>query len=274
MGERDHCRQSSALAIGQRPRGRALLPLLLLWGPACAELPPTAWNELGEAQKEYTANRYNAAAARLDKVLQDYPAAGGSDQAYYLRCLCRAKLGQAEDAKADALACIKCASQADLKAKAQVSLADLLFEQGRLEEALPYFAAGVGRLPAKGSLDLVHYRYGMCLQREGRWREAKTEFAAVCNGYPSSQLAEPARHAADWPHEFFSIQCGAYRDQAGANKLQDELSKTGLPARVEKVRRNAEELYTVYVGRYPQYSKAQEALGSVQRKTPGAQVVP
>jgi TolA-binding protein len=278
VGERDHDKTNRAdravAAAGWLRRRGALLPLLLLWGPACAELPPTAWKELREAENEYQAERYAAAVARLDKVLRDYPACSGSDEAYYLRSLCRARLGRSDDAKTDALACIKYASQADLKAKAQVSLGSLLFEQGRLNEALPHYAAAIGRLPDKGAMDLVQYRYGLCLQREGRWREARAEFATVCNRYPGGAVAEHARRAAEWRNEFFSIQCGACRDQGGANQLKDELSKAGLPVRVEKHLRSGEELHMVYVGRYARYEQAQEALGSVRRRAPGAQVVP
>ncbi len=92
--------------------------------------------------------------------------------------------------------------------------------------------------------------------------------------YPDSPAAGHAKRMYDWPHDYFSIQCGAYREKAGATKLQEELKKAGLRARVETHPRGGEPLHKVLVGRYPRYDQARDMLRSVQHRVSDALVVP
>ena len=112
------------------------------------------------------------------------------------------------------------------------------------------------------------------LASEGRWREARLQFAAVYQRYPSSDLAPKAREMYQWPDQAFAIQCGAFRDRSGAQKLANKLKRSGLDARVETRPRSGEVLYVVYVGRYPQYRGAQEALRAIRRYVSDALIVP
>ena len=254
---------------------RSLGPAILIGiVSGCAELPAPAVKEFHDAEADYRAQRYAPAVSRLDKILSDYPDHKGCEEAYYLRALCRVGQSDKAGALADALACIKYSKQPLLTAKAHVTAGAVLFETGKFSEALPHLAAALRDLPERPPADLVRYQYGLCLQREGRWREAKTEFGAVLQKYPQSSVAEYARRYRDWPHEFFSIQCGAFRDQASAAKLQDTLRKSGLPARVESRPLGGETQYVVYVGQYASYEQARGAVAGVQRKASGAVVVP
>lgn len=248
--------------------------LLVGFVSGCTELPGSAVKELDDAAAEYRAQRYDAALSRLDKILHDYPEQKGCEEAYYLRALCRVGQSNKTGAMSDALACIKYSQQQILTAKAHALAGALLYETGRTSDALPHLAAALRARPDAPAADLVRYQYALCLQRQGRWREAKAEFTAVSGRYPQSTVAEFSRRARDWPHEFFSIQCGAHRDQAAAAKLKETLTKAGLSARIETRQVSGEQLYLVYVGQYAGYEQAQAAVAGVQRKVSGAMVVP
>lgn len=240
----------------------------------CTELPGSAVKELNDAEADYRARRYDAAVSRLDKILCDYPEQKGCEDAYYLRALCRAGQSQKSAALSDALACIKYSRQPVLTAKAQATAGVILYETGRTSEAIPHLGAALRGLPGAPPADLLRYQYAVCLQRQGRWGEARTEFSAVCTRYPQSTVAEFARRAGEWPHEFFSIQCGTFRDGASAARMKETLTKAGLPARAEIRKLGGESLHTVYVGQYAKYEQAQGAVAGVQRKASGAMVVP
>ncbi|MBN2562413.1 MAG: SPOR domain-containing protein [Phycisphaerae bacterium] len=250
--------------------------LVLPLASGCAELPASAWKDLTRAETEYRDSQYDAAAARLDIFLKTYPEHRDSAQAYYLRSLCRAKQSQKSRARADALSCIKLSHTQELSAKAHAMVGELLYEEGQAAEAIPHYAAALRGLPGATlrEADVIRYHYGQCLQREGDWRGARLEFAAVYQRYPGSPCAEHAKRMYEWPYDYFSIQCGAYREKAGAGKLEAALKEAGLRARVETRPRGGELLHVVFVGRYPRYDQAQGAIAAVQRNVSDAIVVP
>lgn len=249
-----------------------LMPLAPMTG--CADLPPSARQQLIKAYGQYRDQEYSAATATLDVILDEYPRHHESAEGYYLRALCRAARSQKTQATSDALSCVKYSTQKDLTAKAHAMSGSLLFEVGKTSEAIRHYTAALRGLPEKPPTDLVRYRYGLCLQREARWREARLQFAAVFQRYPSSNLAEHARRMYDWPHDHYSVQCGAFREKDGATKLVATLKKAGLRARVESFSRSGELLYMVYTGRYPMYGQAKDALGTVKQHVPDALIVP
>ncbi|MEE8386131.1 MAG: SPOR domain-containing protein [Dehalococcoidia bacterium] len=252
-----------------------VLPVLVL-ATGCAGLSATARQQLIGAYGQYCQKDYRSASSKLDIILHEYPRDQESAEAYYLRALCRAELSQRNQATSDALSCIRYAKESGLRARAHAMAGSLMFEADRTSAAIPHFAEAlrsVSDLPEKDK-DLVRYRYGLSLQREGRWKKARLEFAAVFQRYPTSDLAAHARRMYDWPHDSYSIQCGAFRDRAGATKLMAELKKAGLGVRVEPRPRGGEPLQMVYVGRYPLHVQARDALLSVRRRVPDALIVP
>lgn len=267
----------TALRNGRR---RCLVRLLVLPAMAlatgCASLPASARQQLIEAYGQYCQKDYRSASSTLDGILKEYPRHQESAEAYYLRALCNAELSRRRQATSDAMSCIRYTKDSGLRARAHAMAGSLLFEADRSSEAIPHYAkalSNISDLPQKEK-DLLRYRYGLSLQREGRWRDSRLEFAAVFQRYPTSDLAPHARRMYDWPHDCYSIQCGAFRDRAGASKLVAKLKKVGLRVRVESRPRSGEPLQMVYEGRYQSYGLARDALRSVRRRVADALIVP
>lgn len=265
-----------ARASRQR-RGMALLaamPWAVSFG--CTELPASARETLVEARELYRAKQYAAAKSKSDSVIKRYSAFGQTAEAYYLRALCHVELGDRSRAAEDAQRCIAKSSDPVLTARAHATTASILFEQRRHKPAVSHYKRALKNLPEDPGRDLVHFNYGVCLQRVGDWRGARAQFSIVQRRYPTSSLAERARRAAAWPHEYFSIQCGAYRDRGAAETLANSLKGgRGRPAaRVQMRVVSGQSLHTVLVGRFPTYDEAQSALGMVRRRAGGAFVVP
>ena len=252
----------------------AAMPWAVSFG--CAELPASARQTLAEARELYRAKQYADAKSKSDSVIQHYSAFSQTAEAYYLRALCHVELGDRSRAAEDAQRCIAKSTDPVLTARAHATTASILFEQRRHKPAVGHYERSLKNLPEDRGRDLVHFNYGVCLQRIGDWRGARAQFSIVQRKYPTSSLAERARRAAAWPHEFFSIQCGAYRDRGAADARANALKggRGRPPARVQKRVVSGQTLYTVLVGRYPTYDEAQSALGAVRRRARGAFVVP
>lgn len=265
-------RVGHGLLRGWRRRAIWILATSAPW-TGCAGLPESGRQQLLAAYGRYRDKDFQGARAVLDVYLDVYPARHESAEAYYLRALCHAQTSQRDRATGDARSCIRYAREPDLRTKAHAMAGSLLFEAGNTSEALRHYAAAM-RMPERPPKDLLRFRYGVCLQREGRWRQARLEFAAVFQRYPDSNLAGRARRAYDWPHDYFSIQCGAFRDKAGGRELVDKLKRGGMKVRLETRPRRGEMLYMVYSGRYPMYEQAQTALRRAQRPIPDAVIVP
>jgi len=244
------------------------------WLAGCTEMPPAAKQQLSDAEGAYRQENYPAALSTLNTLLSQYPEYPEAADAYYLRALCYAKQSNKQKAVEDAQHSIRLCKQDDLKAKAHATAATLLWESGKTAAAIHHYAEALKGLPETPPTDLVRFRYGMCLQREGQWRQAREQFTTISQKYAGSGLAEHARRMNEWPVDGFRIQCGAFREPAEANRLAEKLGKAGLAARMESRDRSGETLNTVYVGQYSRYDQAQQALRAVQRQVSDAAIVP
>ncbi len=266
----DMCVKRATIA----PTRLAFLVALLVIAQGCTELPPGEWERLNQAKAACQRHDYRAALPTLDEILSKYPFATSAADAYYLRSLCHSHLSNKVQAEADARACIEKSKNPALTADAHATLAVLLLEANRSPEALGHFERAFSGAPPRPNDDLLRYRYGLCLQREGRWKEAREAFAAVLKQSPGGGAAPHARRAHEWRNDFYAIQCGAFRDAGGAEQLKARLAGLGLKSWVASQARAGEALHTVFVGRYSRYDEARDAVASVQRHAAGAFIVP
>jgi len=254
------------------PRLHALFALPLVAG--CAELPPSAKQELSKAGEDYRRNDYRGAQTKLDEILNTYQYYTGAADAYYLRALCNVSLTNKPAALRDVDRCIALSKDKQLTSQAQAMAGTLCFESGKESDAIGHFAKALKDLPEKPPADVVRYRYAVCLQHQGRWTEARRESGTLLQRYPAGDLSENARRMYEWNGDYFAIQCGAYKDQTSAAKQAQQLRKAGHQARVEPQTRFGKTLYMVYVGQYQKYDAAQEALHSLRGQVSGAVIAP
>jgi tetratricopeptide (TPR) repeat protein len=226
------------------------------------------------AREDYDRSDFSAARGKLDGVLSTYPNWIGSAEPYYLRALCRVHLSDKAGALTDAEKAVELSRDETLTTNARAMAGTLAFETGDEAAARAHFAEAIQSLPERAETALVRYRYGLCLQHAGEWKEARAQFAIVVQRHPSGDLAEHARRMVEWPADHFSIQCGAFQQRSGASQLSAKIARSGLPARVESRSRLGKQLHVVLVGQYSNYAEAEAALPSVKRHVPGAVIAP
>ncbi len=258
--------------VGRSLRLTALACLAAVCG--CAGPDKAAMNQVLDAERDYRNNRYRAAESKLNRFLRRYPDNPDSAEAYGLRALCNVQLSHKRRAESDARRCIELSRHDDLTANAHATIATILHESNQNREALMHFEWALRGMPNKPPADLLRYRYAMSLQREARWRDARTEFTSVLRRHPGSVLAQHAQRMLDWPHDYYAIQCAAFRDRASASKFASQLKRSHSTASVEARSRGGESLFTVYVGQYRRYAEALDALRSVRRQVKDAFVAP
>ncbi|MCP4590616.1 MAG: SPOR domain-containing protein [bacterium] len=99
-------------------------------------------------------------------------------------------------------------------------------------------------------------------------------FRDLASQFPGSEHALLARSKADWPHDYFVIQCGAFKKIAGAHQHVKTLAQQRITALAVPEGVGSSRLYVVRVGRYPDYAAARQHLPVVRRVQPDAFIAP
>ncbi len=241
----------------------------------CGAVPPAAQQRLAQARENYDRAAYAAAEQLATGFLNEYAWSSTAADAYYLRGLCRIELGQRERAKADFTAGVAAAGKRqDAGALCRAMLGNLAAEDGYANLAIEYYTNAVPLLPARPPTDEALYRYGVCLQRVGRWSEARRVFSRLLHEFATSRHAPAARRRFSWRHGFFTIQCGAFDRVDEANKAAQELGTRGLAGSVEYGDLDGHPAWRVLTGRYATYDQATADLERVREAAPDAVVVP
>jgi tetratricopeptide (TPR) repeat protein len=247
---------------------------LLLICLGCTQFPEQARRSIVEGTRAYEGRQYAAAAAALDAVIRDHPAARESAEAYYVRALCRIRQGRPADARSDLDRCLDLSIRPDLTARAWATRGAVEYDAGAWDRAAEMFEKALRDLPEQPPTDQVRYRCGTALQRLGRWDDARAMYAALLHHYPDSPHASEARRRFSWNRAYFAIQCGAFANESQADALLGKIRSVLPDTRRESEARMNRPMFLVYAGRYPTYVEAERGLPQVRKHVPGAFIVP
>ena len=214
---------------------------------------------LDEGQRQYDRHDYGRAADAMTRFLaqvREQPnVADDLARAYYVRGLANAQRGRRSAARADLVRAAGLAT-GDTAWRARVTLGTLDFEDGRWAEAAHSYETAAARMPPTPPKDLVLFRLGLCYERQGSWPRARRAFQELVGAFPNSALAAAARRRVGLGATGYAVQCGAFRTQANAERLQRKLAQQGLDAYVRSETHHGTPLYVVLVGHYRTYEQA------------------
>ncbi len=248
--------------------------LFVCMGAGCSQFGPAEKETLNLANQSYVRGDTNGACARLDRLIAEHEGAVEIGEAYYLRGLCRAKARQFGPAARDFEAAVKKSRRDDLTLSARISLASLAFQRGDWDEAVDCYEKALPAMQAKPPKDEVLYAAGLAMQRVGKWRDATLCFAEILNRFRDRPIAADARRKASWPHPYFAVQLGAFRDSANAARDVRTWRSRNLDASQEALPIQGQAMWVVTAGRYRTYAEANEALQQVKKLQPSAVIVP
>jgi tetratricopeptide (TPR) repeat protein len=264
---------------GRQPRraGWQLTCCLLGAGFAiagCDRLPASAVTQIREGHQAYQQQNYAGAQQRLSSVIAAHPTQPDIAEAYYVRGLAALKRGQTEQARQDFLAGMRLVERPDLRALLQAQLGNLAYESGLYEAAVVRYQKAEPDLPERDPTNRILLRYGISLQRCGRFNDAKLVLADLLTRFPHGPVAADARRRAGWVGDHYAIQCGVYARQPNAQSTARQLRSKGVKASAWRETRNGSVRYVVRAGKYARRSDAERALPAIRRIIPDAFVVP
>ena len=228
---------------------------------------------LQDAQAAYRRGDNPRAVQTSSRFLQLHPRTQEAGEAYYIRGLARCQGGQEESGKADLVAALGLTRRKDLTALVQAKLADLAYRDGDLPEADKRYRAVLLYVPPGAPpADQAMFRLGTILQRRGQWRQGASLFRKVRHLFPGTKLAKLAE--AHVTARRWSVQAGAFRSAAGAERLRKRLAGAGLPARVDLGLRGDELMRLVRVGAHHTYDAARDDLAKVRKLCADAFIAP
>lgn len=271
-----HCptRTSGGVAL----TGCQRLILLVFLGPAllagCATLPADAVQRIEKARSHYQSTRYDEAQRLVNTVIAEYPKTKGVGAAYYFRGMCHYRQGRPGPASSDLMKALGTAAGSKLVAQANAQLGHIWYQRKEYGKASTYYAQAIKAEPEMPFMNQVYYRCGESLQKTGQWDAARKILPKVWKLFAGSDLAGYAKRKFSWPHDYFSIQCGAFDRSDLAHGFANELRRKGFVAATEVNVRGTRAKHVVYVGRYSRFPDAEAALVQVRLGVADAYIVP
>jgi len=252
--------------------GGLLIVAVMLGG--CARVSPASAELLKAAAQDYDAGHWRAAESQASKFIEIYGRSPAVAEAYYIRGMARFQQGRIAESQADFEKALNLARRKDLAARAHAMLGHLSMRREQYARAVAHYRSALADWPADLEKDEVYFRLAVCLQRLGRWQEARLPLARLIKEYPDSRYNLLARRRLAWPNAYYSVQCGVYRQLENALRQVERLRSAGLDARQSMDVLGAEPRYVVLVGKYSTYPSAKAALRRIRSVVPDAIVVP
>ncbi len=230
--------------------------LIFLAQPAAAE-PVLADIETAILQKDFEKSQSLAE----DFVIH----APDGEQAYqgiYYLGLSQLNLGVYEKARQTFTRLLKRTEDAKWKDKACLGIIDSFLLDGRYVLALTESEKLLKNSPHSEFLSLIYLKIGRANLKLANWHKAEVYLQKIVREFPNSLESHLAKQLLE-EKRYFTVQVGAFLDQARALKLKDELKQTNdYVYIIETVDYTGKQFYRVRVG---QLSTLKEAESLRQR---------
>ncbi len=240
----------------------------------CRSLPRSAIRQIRQAREAYDAGRY----ARVDQLVSPVIAEHGSHpqiaEALYLRALGRLEAGNQAAAEGDLRRAQAISRDRETTALIEAQLGHMRFADNEYERAVAHYRRAVGHLSADAQADELRFCYGVSQLRAGRFADGRATLKRLARAHPTGPFGESSRRKADWPHDYFVVQSGAFSQSSAAQAEAQRWTARGKPARVTATHNGGRTLYLVHVGRYKSFADGHSALGEIRPVSPDAFVVP
>jgi tetratricopeptide (TPR) repeat protein len=238
----------------------------------CGQLPADALSQLEQADRAYRQRRYDDALRSVDPVIAAHSQTSGIEEAYYLRGMCYARLDRLSTARHDLERAIE-SPRPDIVSRAHAQMGHIAYIKEDYRSACHHYSAALPGFADEPPKDEIYYRYAECLWRSGDCAAARRVLPKIWRLFPDSRLAPFARRKFTWPHDYSTIQCGAFQRSELAHDLARHLRSQGFDSRVGVELRD-DALHRVYVGQYATFMSARSALQHVLAIVPDAVIVP
>jgi tetratricopeptide (TPR) repeat protein len=233
-------------------------------GGCAGPLSPQARQLLESTYASYDAGDDALTISRATEFLAANASSPRAAEAWYLKGMAECRSSDRAAARQDLQAALDGASAPEVRAKAALALADLAHEDGDMALAENMYRAAVADAEEGSETSgRARYRLGCVLQRQGRWKEADSEFDRVVFLFADADLASAAArrtHGSAW-----TVQAGAMTTSAAADTLAKALQARGTDAEVAPAVVAGKPVFVVTSGRFATHEEAVAHLPAVSQ---------
>ena len=231
-------------------------------------LSPEAQSHLDASVAAYDSGDAQGTVRNADAVLAETKTGLGASKARYMRALGLVAMRDYNRAGPE-LEKVRASGYEELRIKANDTLGEIAYLQGRDDQARAYFKEALRGCAADvAPAGHANYRLGCLLQRVGDWTNADLHFQRVTYYFPKTKMAARAKQrvrARAW-----TVQVGAYHDSVQARTDAKKFARLNIPVRVEPVLRDGKLVYLLQTGRWPTFAPAVAKLPAVRNITSDA----
>jgi tetratricopeptide (TPR) repeat protein len=227
--------------------------------------PPQAYLDLRKRGLEQMQNDdFDGGRKTFREMISRFPDQIYNEDIELLLSGCEHKLGNETEARLLREKVARTAQSPELKMRANFGLGKMSLANERFDEAAARFRAALaiaGEAPAKERAS-IRLQLGIALQSGGQFADARRELGRAIEEDPESPSARQARIQLLYP-DHFSVQTGAFKHSANAEREMALLKKKGFPAEVVSMDLPQGKLYFVRAGKLADRRKAGELLDRI-----------
>jgi len=239
---------------------------------SCQSAQQNQQAKLNDGFNSYTQRRFDLSEQAADGYINALPNDPNVDEAYYLRGISRLGKEDKSGAAEDLRTAVAKSKRADLKAKAQRGLGDLAFDAQNWPLAVKHYQSAISYLPAEQNAPIVVFRIGAALQAQGKWADSRPYFQQVLRLNADKFWKD--RATVRLRVDSYTLQFGAFRDNANASQTAKTLRSQRLDPTVVNEVRDGQLLFMVRCGEFNTYTEADEARTKLLVKNPLVTIVP
>lgn len=224
-------------------------------GPIRRTSPPPA--SYTDAEVLFLRGEFVQAAYAFETFIARNPRSPYVSDAHYWAGICALKLDNVKKARKHIARAHARPRTPLLSGLAQTALGDCDYQEGKFASAAAkYRKAAVTEGTQRAR---ILYQMGMCYNRIGKLRDAKSCFEKTYDEYPNTQYAELAREKLKFTGSAFSVQVGAFDRKENAEALRSRLAMRNFSPHIQIINRGGKTLYCVRVGHFEVWKQADEA---------------
>ncbi|MFH1201263.1 MAG: tetratricopeptide repeat protein [Candidatus Omnitrophota bacterium] len=219
---------------------------------------PVQAQDLYKAQELFLRGEYQKSVTECERLLSLNPEREPQEEVYYLLGIIYLKEGNFMRCRDIFQIITEEIPKPTFRQEAFQGLADTYFKEGDFKEARGRYEKIIKEFPNCRFQSVVYLRLGEIALKEGRWLDANRIFMKIIKDYRLSFEAEQSRLflASD---NFFTLQAGAFLDEAKAKNLSLKLINQGYKdVYISTLEKDGRVFYRVRVGKLNTRKDAQD----------------
>ncbi|NQT95807.1 MAG: SPOR domain-containing protein [Candidatus Omnitrophica bacterium] len=196
------------------------------------------------------------------------------EKGHYLMGLNFLKLKDADEARKSFTFVLENYPDSSLKSELLLGTADSYYLGEDFRMAEEYYKRLLMTSKGIDYASIAYFKLGKAQQKQGKFKEARSNFSKVVRDYPLSLEVNEAKECLKASAQFFSVQVGVFSKRENAKRLADTLTSKGYDPYIEKIYNNDKLAYRVKAGTFSSRGRAQTLADKLEREGFSVRIYP